>query len=329
MPPQAQQSAPAPADLSSVARDEQMTIAEMTRLMDVAAAIRKERLTAEQQLNIGETKQLLRERLLESARITGDPVTEQEIDAAIDAYYERRHEFTPPEPGMETFLASLYVRRGTIAKLAIAFGTIAVLWWSVFAFGLVGPKRQQRELSELMGSIETNAAVVDELAQTPDLKTRVDQLVAQATAARAAGDAAELKTVQAELMEQVAALKQQYTIRVVSSEDAPSGRERLFTDADGTRTSGFYLIVQAETPSGEVLQLPIRDAESNEIKLVSRWGEQVPESVFDQVAADKQADGVVDHRDFAEKEVGRLEPTVRFTGPDGAPLTRGRQILTW
>ncbi|TWT77990.1 hypothetical protein Pla123a_17890 [Posidoniimonas polymericola] len=329
MPSEAQQSAAAPPDLSSVAREEQMTIAEMTRLMDVAAAIRKERLTAEQQLNIDETKQLLRERLLETARITGDPVTEQEIDAAIDAYYERRHEFTPPEPGMETLLASLYVRRGTITKLAITVATITALWWSVFAFGLVGPKRQERRLAELYTGVQTNAAVVDELAQTPDLRQRVEQLVAQADAARAAGDADALQNVQAELMEQAATLKQQYVIRVVAGENERSGTERLFTDADGTRTSGFYLIVQAETPAGEALKLPIRDAESGEIRLVSRWGEQVPESVFEQIAADKQTDGVVDNRDFAEKEVGRLEPTVRLTGPDGAPLTRGRQITTW
>lgn len=132
MPSQAQQRAPETPELAN----EDLSIAEMTRLMDVAAAVRKERLTAEQQLNLADTKRLLRERLLESARVTGDPVTEQEIDAAIDAYYARLHKFKPPKPGMETFLASLYVRRGTFIRVALAIAGVAAVWYSVFGLAL-------------------------------------------------------------------------------------------------------------------------------------------------------------------------------------------------
>lgn len=329
MPPPAQQAEARQDAAPGAAAEEKMTIAEMTRLMDVAAAIRKERLTAEQQLNIAETKQLLRERLLETARITGDPVTAQEIDAAIDAYYERRHEFAPPEPGLETLLASVYVRRGTLTKIALLLATAAAIVWSSFAFGLVGPKRAKRALDKLYGQAQTTAAVVDQLAQTPDLHEQAEQFLARAEAARAAGDAGALRTLNAELMERVATLKQQYTLRVAGGEGEQSGVDRYFEDDAGKRISGYYLIVEAQSPSGEPVRLPVYDAELKRTVLTSRWAEQVPQEVYDAVAADKQADGVLDTRDFAEKEVGRLEPTIRLTGPDGAPLTRGRQITQW
>ncbi len=297
--------------------------------MDVAAALRKERLTAEQQLNIEETKQLLRKRLLESARVSGDPVTDQEIDAAIDAYYERQHEFQPPEPGMETFLASLYVRRGAIAKVALAVATVAMLWWSVFAFGLVGQKRTDRVLNNLLGEVQATAAAVEELAVVPDLKVRAAQLLGQAQAARESGDAAELQSIQSQLASQAALLKQEYTIAIVTGKGEQSGIDRYYQDASGQRVSGYYVIVQAESPDGQVIPMAIRDAESGKMTTVRRWAEQVPQEVYEQIAADKQADGVVDARVFATKEKGREQPRVQLTSAAGEPLVRGRQILQW
>jgi hypothetical protein len=309
--------------------DEELTIAEMTRLMDVAAALRNERLTAEQQLNIEETKTLLRKRLLESAKVSGDPVTDQEIDAAIEAYYERQHEFQPPQPGVETFLASVYVRRGAIAKVALAVATVAMLWWSVFAFGLVGPKRTERVLNNLLGEVQATAAVVEELAVVPDLKVRAAQLLGQAQAARESGDAAELQAIQSQLASQAALLRQEYTIAVVADRGEQSGIDRYFTDASGERVSGYYLIVQAESPDGQVIPMAIRDAETGKTTTVRRWAEQVPKEVYDQIAADKQADGVVDARVVATKESGREKPTVQITSAIGEPIARGRQITQW
>ena len=53
----------------------------MTRIMDVAATLRKERAIVDEQLNIDQIKAKLRERLLEAAKVSGDPVTEAEIAA--------------------------------------------------------------------------------------------------------------------------------------------------------------------------------------------------------------------------------------------------------
>lgn len=108
-----------------------LSIAEMTRIMDVASVLRRERSVAEQQLDLASTKRLLRERLLDAARVSGDPVTAEEIDVAIEQYFATRHEFSPPKPGFQTLLAHLYVARGTILRWAVGLGAVAALGWAL------------------------------------------------------------------------------------------------------------------------------------------------------------------------------------------------------
>ena len=69
---QATQQAEAPADATvnsdGLPGGERLTLAEMSRIMDVASELRKEQALVEQQLNIDEIKVKLRERLLEAAK---------------------------------------------------------------------------------------------------------------------------------------------------------------------------------------------------------------------------------------------------------------------
>ena len=50
----------------------ELSLQDMSRIMEVASTLRKERTSAQQQLNLDETKALLRERLLETTKVTGD-----------------------------------------------------------------------------------------------------------------------------------------------------------------------------------------------------------------------------------------------------------------
>lgn len=135
----AQQSAPPPpVELSSNGADQRplteprLTLDEMTRVMDVARTLRKQRSIAERELNRTETIAVLRDKLREAADLTGDPVTDEQIEIAIEHYFDNLHEFEPAEPGLSTFLASIYVRRTSIAVTVIslaALATIAFNWW--------------------------------------------------------------------------------------------------------------------------------------------------------------------------------------------------------
>ena len=109
---------------------QQLSIEETLRIMDVATTLRKEQTLAEQQLNLEETKALLRERLLEAANVTGERLTEQQVEIAIEHYYDKLHVFDQPEWSLELVLAHLYVMRGTIIKWTLALGaTAGILSW--------------------------------------------------------------------------------------------------------------------------------------------------------------------------------------------------------
>lgn len=128
----AQQSAQAPQSAGSTAADEpKLSLEEMTRVMDVARTLRKERSIAERELNREETVRLLRLKLREAADLAGDPVTDEQIEIAIVQYFDNLHEFDPPEAGLESTLAGIYVRRYEIAW-GVAIAAAALLtyaWW--------------------------------------------------------------------------------------------------------------------------------------------------------------------------------------------------------
>ena len=119
----------------------QLSIEQMTRIMDVAATLRRERSIAERELNLSETKRMLRQRLLETAKVSGDPVSEAEIDAAIDHYFETQHEFEGPGASLETLMAHLYVMRNKIAMGVAVVGGGLALWWGLFGFGAMPTHR--------------------------------------------------------------------------------------------------------------------------------------------------------------------------------------------
>lgn len=115
----------------SVVRPEQLSLPELIRIMDVATELRKEQEIVEEQLNLDQIKVRLRERLLEAAKVAGEPVTAEQIDAAIAEYYDKLYVFEEPAWGWETMLAHFYVHRVTILKWAVALGAIAGLAWGL------------------------------------------------------------------------------------------------------------------------------------------------------------------------------------------------------
>jgi hypothetical protein len=110
---------------------EQLSLPELIRIMDVASELRKGQEIVEEQLNIDQIKVRLRERLLEAAKVSGERITSEQIDAAIEDYYDKLHSFEEPEWSWEIFLAQLYVHRLTIVKWGLAIGAVVGLWWGL------------------------------------------------------------------------------------------------------------------------------------------------------------------------------------------------------
>jgi Family of unknown function (DUF6384) len=126
------------ANATQTARDirlpgQDLTLEETLRVMDVAREIRDKRETAEVMFRRDDVRSELREKLLRTARLSGDKVTAAEIDAAIDQYLSRLHTYADPAPGLSRFVAHCWVWRNRIMAGAAATIAIASTMWFMFA----------------------------------------------------------------------------------------------------------------------------------------------------------------------------------------------------
>jgi hypothetical protein len=101
--------------------------------MDVARELRNQRETAEEMFRRDDLRAQLREKLMRSARVSGDDVTEEEIDAAISQYFESLHTYQEPESGWKRFMAHTWVWRGRILAGAAAVTALVGSFWFLFS----------------------------------------------------------------------------------------------------------------------------------------------------------------------------------------------------
>jgi hypothetical protein len=112
---------------------QELTIEETLRVMDVARQLRDQRTTAEEMFRRDDIRIDLRNKLLRTARLSGDHVTEAEIDAAIDHYFESLHTYQEPEGGVKRFLAHCWIWRGRIIAGAAALAGLVGSYWFLFS----------------------------------------------------------------------------------------------------------------------------------------------------------------------------------------------------
>ena len=105
-----------------------LTLVETLRVLEVARGLRQEREVAEVALARDEIRSLLRKRLMDAAVITGDKITEADVDAAIEQYFATQHTYQDPPMSFSVLLAHLWVRR---ISLLLIVGLI-LLAWTVF-----------------------------------------------------------------------------------------------------------------------------------------------------------------------------------------------------
>ena len=109
-----------------------LTLKETLRVMDVARELRDQRQNAEEMFQRDDVRAQLRDKLVRTARLSGDEVTEEEIDAAIDQYFESLHTYKEPEGGFDRFIAHCWIWRGRIAAGAAALAAVAGSFWFFF-----------------------------------------------------------------------------------------------------------------------------------------------------------------------------------------------------
>jgi hypothetical protein len=101
--------------------------------MDVAREMRDQRETAEEMFRRDDLRTQLRDKLVRTAHMSGDNVTEEEIELAIEQFFESVHTYQDPQPGMKSFLAHCWVWRGRLTLAAAALTTVLGGLWFMFS----------------------------------------------------------------------------------------------------------------------------------------------------------------------------------------------------
>jgi hypothetical protein len=160
-------------------------------------------------------------------------------------------------------------------------------------------------LGLLAARFQSAATILSDAALRPADQAIVAGVRQQAEAALRAGDAL-LAEASVQRLDQIAAqLSQVYELRIVSQAGVKSGVWRY--PVDNPMGRNYYLVVEAISESGQVLSLPIRNEETQQIEQVNRYAVRVPESVYESVKADKLDNGLIDDGLVGTKRRGELE----------------------
>lgn len=151
-------------------------------------------------------------------------------------------------------------------------------------------------------------------------REQAEKLYADALAALNSGDVQEARKGSAALQDLYGRVVQEYELRIVSGPGAQSGVWREPPGRSGVRN--YYVIVEAVTPQGERLTMPITSEEDGATRSVSQWGLRVDGGLFERIRRDKADDGIIQNNRFAVKDRGTLTP--RYLMP-----TAGGAITQW
>jgi hypothetical protein len=111
----------------------ELTLQETLRVMDVAREMRDRRESAEEMFRRDDLRAQLRDKIMRTARLAGDKVTEAEVDAAIRQYFETLYTYQDPPSGWRRLLAHVWVWRNRIMIGAAAATTLVGGFWFLFS----------------------------------------------------------------------------------------------------------------------------------------------------------------------------------------------------
>jgi hypothetical protein len=293
--------------------------------MDVVDTLRHREHLVLTELDAGAREAALLARLKDIYAAQGIDVPERILKEGVKALEEKRFLYEPPKPTLGVSLAKLYITRDRWLA-PVAFALLAVVALSgAYQVGVAAPARANAaraeiELTQTLPSAltrlhrEVSAAALEEKA-----KLQADGLLADGQRAIAAGDARAARSVVDGLDTLQADLGAIYQVRVVYGPgEEYTGVFRIPEDVPGARN--YYLIVEAVDPSGRLVEVPVTSEEDRRSDRVSRWGQRVSEAVFNDVAADKGDDQIVQNSVIGQKMAGYISPQYSVETPGGAIL---------
>ena len=300
---------------------EKIELSEVMIAMDVVDTLRHQRALVERELQAEDREAALIEKLRKIYAGQGLEVSDAVIAQGVQAMREDRFTYRPPPPGLQTILARLYVGRGRWARRAGVALLVLIAVWVGYRYMVVVPaergRQQMAEASRAVASLRDEALAEAVEAGVAD---KIEAIYQEAAAAQQAGDSEKVRTSREALQAIRDTLRQAYTLQVVSRPGMPSGVWRYPEDSSSARN--YYLIVEAVSPSGQRLSLPITSEEDGTVRTVAAWGLRVDRQVYERVGQDKMDDGIVNEKTVGAKRRGYLTP-------EYAVATTGGAITEW
>ncbi len=293
----------------------QIELSEVMLAMDVVDTLRHEQSLVERELQSQDREAELIDRLRKIYADQGLAVSDAVIAQGVQAMREDRFTYRPPPGGFQTMLARLYVHRARWARRAGLMVLVLIGIWAGYRYLVVMP--QERAGQQLIATATAVENLRDEALQTavePGAADRIQAMADDALAAVRAGDAEAAATARQALQAAHDTLHREFAVQVVSRPGTASGVWRY--PAGNQSARNYYLIVEAVSPSGQRLELPITSEEDGSVRTVSQWGLRVDPAVFERVKRDKAADGIVNDKIVGQKQRGHLTPayTIATTG---------------
>lgn len=300
------------ADTSTIAPPTKAPLDDLMLAMDVVDTLRHRASLVERELSADERDQQLIERLREIYKAQGIEVPDSVLVEGVQALKEDRFKYVRPSHGLSVTLANVYIsRRRWIKPLLAALGVVAVAW---LAYLLLVSMPRNRLMRELPNQISTQEQAIEEISRVPEAKDEAKIISSNGQRALQAGDTAGAQTALDQLSELRGRLEQEYELRIVT--EGSTGVWRIPDVNDDARN--YYIIVQAVTPQGEALSLPITNEEDGKTKVVTKWGLRVDEKTFNEIADDKKDDGIIQRNKFGIKKRGDLQPEYLLPTTGGA-----------
>ena len=296
---------------------------EVMLAMDVVDTLRHERMLITRDINSEVRRESLVDRLRDIYRGQGIEVPDDILMDGVKALEEERFRYKPPPDSFGTRLAKFYINRRR--WLPLLLGSVAVVGLLVAGNTVMerSAEVEQARIEQTLQQLpsELDAALQAGLATDPDAgaEARLEAAFADGQSAIATGDVVEAQEAISDLRDLTATLAQDYSLEIVQ----PGGNE--LSGIDYVAPNGqdlYYVIVDALTPNGDAVELRVTDHLTGRTDEVSRFGVQVPESVYRDLAADIASDGDVDAATVGEKARGSLDIAYEI------PVDAGR-ILEW
>jgi hypothetical protein len=310
---------------AAVAQGEPQKLDDVMIAMDVVDTLRHREDLVRRELNEEGREAELVQRLREIYAGQGIEVPDRVLIDGVKALKDSRFVYTPAPRGWKRNLLTLWARRDTHGKLAaIALAAFVTLLAGYHLFVTRPAKLEQErariEITETLPKA-LRQAHADVLAISKDdaARQKADALLADGERAIRNGDRAAITKVNTELAGLREEVAREYTLTIVSRPGEQSGVWRR--PPGNSQARNYYLIVEALTPDGRKVSLPIRNEETGATETVDKFGVRVPQQTYDAVAQDKREDGIVQKNRFGVKRRGTL--AVDYQMPfDGGFITK-------